>query len=100
SATVRGGRAGRCPARLVAVRSARQERTVPFVERGGASIYYEEYGSGDPLLLLAPGGLNSSIQFWARMPLNPLDAFKDEFRIIAMDQRTPGRTPAPAKPPT
>jgi pimeloyl-ACP methyl ester carboxylesterase len=68
---------------------------VPFVERGGASIYYEEHGSGDPLLLLAPGGLNSSIQFWARMPLNPLDAFKDEFRIIAMDQRNAGRSRGP-----
>jgi pimeloyl-ACP methyl ester carboxylesterase len=68
---------------------------VPFVERAGASIYYEEYGSGNPLLLLAPGGLNSSISFWARMPLDPLDAFKDEFRVIAMDQRNAGRSRGP-----
>ena len=65
---------------------------MPVFERDGASIYYEEHGSGFPLLLLAPGGLNSSIAFWSRMPLRPLEAFADEFRIIAMDQRNADRS--------
>ena len=33
---------------------------MPNYERGDVSIYYEENGSGFPLLLLAPGGLNST----------------------------------------
>lgn len=68
---------------------------MPTVERDGATIYYEEYGSGFPLLLLAPGGLNSAIPFWHRMPLNPIEAFKDEFRVIAMDQRNAGQSSGP-----
>jgi pimeloyl-ACP methyl ester carboxylesterase len=56
---------------------------MPYVERDGASIYYEDRGSGYPLLLLAPGGLN------------PLAAFADDFRIIAMDQRNADRSSGP-----
>ncbi len=70
---------------------------MPTVERDGATIYYEESGnaSGFPLLLLAPGGLNSAIPFWHRMPLNPIEAFKDEYRVIAMDQRNAGNSKGP-----
>jgi len=68
---------------------------MPFVERDGASIYYEESGSGFPLLLLAPGGFNSAIPFWHRMPLNPIEAFADDFRVIAMDQRNAGQSTGP-----
>ncbi len=62
---------------------------MPTYQRGGATIYYEESGNagGFPLLLLAPGGMNSAIAFWHRMPFNPIEAFRDDFRIIAMDQR-------------
>ncbi len=68
---------------------------MPTIQRGDATIYYEERGSGPPLLLLAPGGLNSTIDFWGRMPLNPLDAFSNDFRVIAMDQRNAGRSSGP-----
>ena len=68
---------------------------MPLYERAGASIYYEEHGSGFPLLLLAPGGLNSSIPFWERMPLNPIHAFAGDFRVIAMEQRNAGRSSGP-----
>jgi len=65
---------------------------MPTVERDGASIYYEEHGSAaqPALLLLSPGGLNSTIDFWDRLPLRPLEAFASDFRIIAMDQRNAG----------
>jgi pimeloyl-ACP methyl ester carboxylesterase len=65
---------------------------MPTVERAGATIYYEDQGnvSQPPLLLLSPGGLNSTIDFWGRLPLRPLEAFASEFRIIAMDQRNAG----------
>lgn len=68
---------------------------MPILDRDGASIYYEDRGQGFPLLLLAPGGLNSTIDFWNRMPLNPLEAFSGDFRIIAMDQRNAGRSSGP-----
>ena len=68
---------------------------MPTIQRGDATIYYEERGSGPPLLLLAPGGLNSTVDFWGRMPLNPLEAFSNDFRVIAMDQRNAGRSSGP-----
>jgi hypothetical protein len=33
--------------------------------------YYEVYGSGHPLLLFAPGGLRSQLEFWRYSPSNP-----------------------------
>ena len=71
---------------------------MPTLERDGATIYYEEHGSGFPLLLLAPGGLNSAVPFWHRMPLNPIAEFSNEFRVIAMDQRNAGNSSGPLEP--
>jgi pimeloyl-ACP methyl ester carboxylesterase len=68
---------------------------MPTVQRGDVTIYYEEHGSGFPLLLLAPGGLNSTVDFWSRMPLNPIEAFSADFRVIGMDQRNAGRSSGP-----
>ena len=44
---------------------------MPVFERAGVSLYYEEYGSGYPLLLFAPGGMRSSIDFWRHSPFDP-----------------------------
>lgn len=64
---------------------------MPEVTRpDGAVIHYKVYGSGPPLLLIAPGGLNSEIGFWANSPIDPTQAFADGFRVIAMDQRHAG----------
>jgi pimeloyl-ACP methyl ester carboxylesterase len=63
----------------------------------GASIYYEEHGTGYPLLLFAPGGTDSRIEFWAQMPFNPIEAFASSFRVIAMDQRNAHRSYGPMK---
>ena len=63
---------------------------MPFFEHGNVRIRYEEGGarSGYPLLLLAPGGLNSGLVNWSKLAaFNPMDVFKDDFRMIAMDQR-------------
>ena len=70
---------------------------MPFYQRGAASIYYEESGnaSGFPLLLISPGGMNSAIAFWARMPINPIEALAADFRIIALDQRNCGQSTGP-----
>jgi pimeloyl-ACP methyl ester carboxylesterase len=67
---------------------------MPWLERRDARIYYEEYGQGSPVLLLAPGGMRSSIEFWQRAPWNPIEALAPHFRVIAMDQRNAGRSTA------
>ena len=56
-------------------------------EKGAVRINYEEAGSGFPLLLIAGGGLNSTISFFARGPFNPIEEFKAEYRCIAADLR-------------
>ena len=66
------------------------------VERvDGTSLYFEEYGSGYPILLLAPGGLDSKISMWERATINPLERLSGDFRLIAMDQRNAGRSRGP-----
>ena len=57
-----------------------------FYEKGPVKIHYEEAGSGFPLLLIAGGGLNSTIAALAN-PFNPIDEFKGEYRCIASDLR-------------
>src|SRR5919106_1090301 len=64
-------------------------------ERGELSIYYETHGSGFPLLLIAPGGMNSVIGFWNRAAFNPIEIFSREYWVIAMDQRNAGRSKGP-----
>ena len=54
------------------------QRTAKFYEKGAVRIAYEESGSGFPLLLIAGGGLNSTISGLARGPFDPIKEFKDE----------------------
>ena len=64
------------------------DAAVSFYERGPVRIRYEEWGKGFPLLLIAGGGLNSSIA--GLKSANPFDAigeFKGEFRCIGADLR-------------
>src|SRR3989440_5207932 len=59
-----------------------------FYEKGPVRIHYEEAGSGFPLLLIAGGGLNSTISGLHRGdPFNPIEEFKREYRCIASDLR-------------
>jgi len=59
-----------------------------FYEKGPARIYFEESGSGLPLLLIAGGGLNSNISYFTRTaPFNPIEEFKGEYRCVAADLR-------------
>jgi pimeloyl-ACP methyl ester carboxylesterase len=61
---------------------------MPFYEKGPVRIRYEDVGSGFPLLIIAGGGLNSSIANLSRIaPFNPIEEFKDEFRCISADLR-------------
>jgi pimeloyl-ACP methyl ester carboxylesterase len=59
-----------------------------FYEKGPIRIHYEEAGSGFPLLLIAGGGLNSTIAGLKRGdPFNPIEEFKGEYRCIFADLR-------------
>src|SRR5689334_19092677 len=60
---------------------------MPFYERGNVRIHYEETGSGFPLMVIPGGGLNSTVAGLANHPFNPLDEFKNEYRVIAADLR-------------
>ena len=60
---------------------------MPFYENGNVRIHYEEVGSGFPLLVTPGGGLNSAMVNWANAPINAPEVFKDEFRVITLDQR-------------
>ena len=60
---------------------------VGFYEKGNVRIRYAEIGSGFPLLATPGGGLNSRISFWPTAVINIMQEFKDDFRVITMDQR-------------
>ncbi len=58
-------------------------------EKGAVRIHFEEAGFGFPLLLIAGGGLNSTISGFTSSisPFNPIEEFKAEYRCIASDLR-------------
>ncbi len=58
-------------------------------ERAAVRIHFEEAGSGFPLLLIAGGGLNSTISGFtsASSPFDPIAEFRGEYRCIASDLR-------------
>src|SRR5262245_21691062 len=56
-------------------------------EKGNVRIRYGEIGSGFPLLATPGGGLNSRMAVWPNAVINIPEQFKNDFRIITMDQR-------------
>ena len=68
---------------------------MPVFTRAATSIYYEVYGSGQPVLVFAPGGMRSSIELLARSPYHPVSELAEQFQVIVMDQRNAGASRAP-----
>jgi pimeloyl-ACP methyl ester carboxylesterase len=77
---------------------------MPVLERDGARIHYEVSGDGYPVLLFAPGGLQSVAQLWRERPdapgqpmpwIDPVAELSDMFCVVAMDQRNAGSSTAP-----
>src|SRR6266481_2859973 len=60
---------------------------MPFYQKGDVRIRYEETGSGFPLLVTPGGGLNSRVSNWPTAVFNAMEVFKNDFRVITMDQR-------------
>jgi pimeloyl-ACP methyl ester carboxylesterase len=75
--------------RVLGLQAGQRGAGMSFYEKGPVRIRYEEFGSGFPLLLIAGGGLNSTIAglTGAGSPFNPIEEFKSEFRCIASDLR-------------
>ena len=65
------------------------ETAIGTYERGAVRIHFEEAGSGFPLLLIAGGGLNSTISGLSGSypPFDSFEEFKGEYRCIASDLR-------------
>ncbi len=57
------------------------------MEAGGLKTWYEEYGSGDPFVMLHGDILNAEV-FSPQIP-----AFQPEYRLIIPERRGHGRTP-------
>jgi pimeloyl-ACP methyl ester carboxylesterase len=74
--------------RVFAQQTGQGGAAMSFYEKGPVRIHYEEAGSGFPLLLIAGGGLNSTIAGLKRGdPFNAIQEFKGEYRCIASDLR-------------
>jgi pimeloyl-ACP methyl ester carboxylesterase len=60
-----------------------------FYEKGPVRIHYQESGSGYPLLMIAGGGLNSTIKNLSApyCPFDTFSEFKNEYRCIGADLR-------------
>ena len=71
---------------------------MPVYEADDVRINYEVSGDGPPVLLIAPGGLDSNISKWAVSPWHPIEYLRPQFTVIAMDQRNSGGSLAPVEP--
>ena len=62
----------------------------------GLEVYYETHGSGPPLLMLAPGGFDATIDKWlstsAWKGTNALEALSREYTLVVYDRRESGRS--------
>jgi pimeloyl-ACP methyl ester carboxylesterase len=65
---------------------------MPHTVSNGANLYWEEHGSGDPILLIM--GLGASLEAWDRMA--PVLARR--YRVILFDNRGVGRSDVPPGP--
>ncbi len=65
---------------------------MPYLDRDGVKIYYEERGSGPAVLL--SHGYSASARMWQ----GQMDALGDRYRLIAFDMRGHDRSDSPADP--
>jgi pimeloyl-ACP methyl ester carboxylesterase len=75
--------------RVFAQQGGQGEAAMGMFQKGDVHIHFEEAGAGFPLLVIAGGGLNSTIEGLSGplSPFNPLAEFKGEYRCIAADLR-------------
>lgn len=65
-----------------------------FTEINGINVHYEVLGSGPPLLMMAPGGFDSTIEKWRTagvwVGVRPLETFTNKYTCIVYDRREAG----------
>jgi len=71
-----------------------RDRIMPSATLDGIKVEYLVKGEGTPLVMLSPGGFDSTIEGWSQrgvwQRLRPLDALAGNFRMIAYDRREAG----------
>jgi pimeloyl-ACP methyl ester carboxylesterase len=72
--------------RVLAQQAGQRGASASVYQKGPVRIHYQETGSGFPLLLIAGGGLNSTIAGLTN-PFNAIEEFKGEYRCVASDLR-------------
>ena len=67
---------------------------MPYAEINGINVHYEVRGSGVPLLMMAPGGFDSTIEKWTTSgvwaDMRPLETLTSRYTCIAYDRREAG----------
>ena len=67
---------------------------MPYAELKGINIHYEVRGSGPPLLMMAPGGFDSTIEKWTTSGIwagvKPLETLTNRYTCVAYDRREAG----------
>src|SRR5689334_14043961 len=65
---------------------------MPYAENQGTKIYWEEHGSGEPMLMIM--GLGASLDWWFRT----VPVVSRRYRAILLDNRGVGRSQQPPGP--
>ncbi len=65
---------------------------MPYIDRNGVKIYYEDNGSGSPILL--SHGYSATAQMWR----GQVAALKDRYRVVTWDMRGHGQSDSPDDP--
>src|SRR5260370_31991774 len=91
--------------RVFAQQTDQAGATMGDFEKGEVRIHFEEAGSGFPLLLIAGGGLNSTISnLTSSSPFDPIAEFRGEYLCLASDPRkdtaAPSSSPIQARGPS
>ena len=67
---------------------------MPYAEINGINIHYEVRGGGPPLLMMAPGGFDSTIEKWTTSgiweSMKPLETLTSRYTCVAYDRREAG----------
>ncbi len=72
---------------------------MPMFKYGDARLHYEVFGTGYPVLALAPGGMRSRMERWNSPSFpDPRDWLARDYRVITLDQRNAGQSRAPIGP--
>jgi pimeloyl-ACP methyl ester carboxylesterase len=69
---------------------------MPTVNIDGITTRYEISGAGPPILMMAPGGFDSTLEKWSTtwpwQHFLPLQTFAREYTCIAYDRREAGQS--------